>query len=36
MEDVLDVCKSDVIPHVGNGIENRLLAMELSILHLLP
>jgi hypothetical protein len=34
LEDTLDVCESEVIPHFGNGTQNRLLALELSILHL--
>jgi hypothetical protein len=34
LEDALDVCESEVIPHCGNGTQNRLLALELSILHL--
>jgi hypothetical protein len=33
LEDALDVCESEVIPHFGNGTDNRLLALELSILH---
>jgi hypothetical protein len=35
LEDALDVCEGEVIPHFGNGTQNRLLALELSILHLL-
>jgi hypothetical protein len=34
LEDTLDVCESEVIPHFGKGTQNRLLALELSILHL--
>jgi hypothetical protein len=34
LEDALDVCENEVIPHFGNGTQNRLLALELSILHL--
>jgi hypothetical protein len=34
LEDALDVCESEVIPHFGNGTQNRLLALELAILHL--
>jgi hypothetical protein len=35
LEDAMDVCESEVIPHSGNGTQNRLLALEFSILHLL-
>jgi hypothetical protein len=34
LEDTLAVCESEVIPHLGNGTQNRLLALELSIFHL--
>jgi hypothetical protein len=34
-EDALDVCESEVIPDFGTGVQNRLVALELSILHLL-
>jgi hypothetical protein len=33
LEDALDVCESEVIAHFGNGTQNRLLSLELSILH---
>jgi hypothetical protein len=35
LEDALDVRESEVIPHFGKGTPNRVLALELSILHLL-
>jgi hypothetical protein len=34
LEDPLDVCESEVIPDFGNGTQNGLLTLELSILHL--
>jgi hypothetical protein len=34
LEGPLDVCESEIIPHFGNGTQNRLLALELSILDL--
>jgi hypothetical protein len=33
LEDALDVCESEAIPNFGNDTQNRLLALELSILH---
>jgi hypothetical protein len=35
LKDALDVYESEVIPRFRNGTQNRLLALELSILHLL-
>jgi hypothetical protein len=34
LESALDVCESKVIPNFGNGTQNRLFALELSILQL--
>jgi hypothetical protein len=33
LEDVLDVCDSEVSPIYCNGLRNRRLALEVSILH---
>jgi hypothetical protein len=35
LEDALDICESEVIPTLCVGLQNRLLALELSIPHVM-